>query len=88
MKKKINFKKKEQETLVRLNNLMGLDIPEEKLSKRKAVKQILLNAWEEPDEKLHDWGMPRKRISALVSKLSGFNHYVLKRTGSIYNVLL
>lgn len=88
MAEKVFMEKKEHETIARLNELLELGVAKENLDKKSEVKKILLAAWTKPNKQLHSLGLPRRRLSIIISKLGGFKAYVLKRDRNIFNVLL
>lgn len=87
MAEKVVMGTKEQETVVSLNELLGLGVSKENLSKREDIKKILLAAWKKPNTEIHSMGIPRRRIIIMTSRLAGFQYYILKRKKSIENVL-
>ena len=72
----------------RLSSCLGLNLPEAELKKVESIKKVLHHAWQRSDEKLHNWGVARMNISSLISRVSGFNRYILKRRSSIQNALM
>lgn len=88
MEERVVMEKKEYETIARLNEVMGLGVAKEDLIKKEEVRKILLAAWTKPNRYLHRWGIPRRRLSIMVSKLGGFKNYVLKKDRNVLKVLL
>jgi len=86
--KELNLNQEERTIVSRLSDCLGLNLPEAELKKVESVKKVLRQAWQKSDEKLHNWGVARMRISSLASRVSGFNRYILKRQSSIQNALM
>jgi hypothetical protein len=86
--KEVNLNSDERTAISRLSECLGLNLSKAELKKVETVKKVLRLAWEKDKEKLHDWGISRLRVSYLCSRISGFNHYILKRSDSIQNVLM
>lgn len=88
MEERVVFNRKELETIAFLNQAMDINLAEENLSEKESMKKILLAAWTKPTRYLHGLGLPRRRLSIMVSKLGGFKRYVLKKDRSVLKVLL
>jgi len=86
--KELILNKEEINTISRLSNFLGLNLSKEELKKVESVKKVLRQAWQKSDEKLHNWGISRMKISSLSSRIGGFNRYILRRHSSISNVLM
>ena len=86
--KKVNLNYDERTAISRLSDCLDLNLSKAELKEVETVKKVLRLAWEKSNEKLHDWGISRLRVSHLCSRISGFNHYILKRSDSIQNVLM
>ena len=86
--KELNLNKEERNMISQLSDCLDLNLSKEELKEAESVRKVLRQAWVKSDQWLHELGISRMRISALSSRISGFNHYVLRRHSSIQNVLM
>jgi len=86
--KEVNLNSDERTVISRLSKCLGLNLSKAELKEIETVKKVLRLVWEKDNEKLHGWGISRRKISHLCSRISGFNHYILKRNSSIEKVLM
>jgi hypothetical protein len=76
--KELNLNEEEKKVIFYLNDCLRISLSKTEAGTLGGAEKILVKAWGKPNMVLHNWGISRRKVAALSSRLNGFNHLVLR----------